>query len=278
MVGCLDGLSMLKYLDVARFLGAGIQCPQCNGTHCRQSRWHSKHERLGFDGFRPFRCEDCSNRFLAPQGASRERIMINASAYIGLAVFLLAAAEVWLSNADEAETVPVAVQAVPPLAVAANASAPPASTGEVKSAPVADEYLLPAAKKPAEDVSRNLAILRKSASEGHVGAMVELAQLLAQSEPSSKEFAEAVHWTQMAASTGHVDGMYRLGRIYRDGLGMKQDPVRAYVWLNRAANAKHVEAARERDVLVRTMSEEQLRDAHNQALSTDRLAERSASK
>ena len=74
---------------------------------------------------------------------------------------------------------------------------------------------------------------------------------------------------QLAAATGNAEGMCELGRYYRDGVGLPQNAVRAYVWLNRAAAARHLSALHERDALVRTMSTEELRTAHNLMSSED---------
>ena len=84
--------SILKYFDIARLVGAGIKCPACEGTYCRPSRWHSKHEKLGADGYRPYRCEDCTNRFLAAKRAALERTLINAAAGVLLEASALTAA------------------------------------------------------------------------------------------------------------------------------------------------------------------------------------------
>ena len=99
--------------------------------------------------------------------------------------------------------------------------------------------------------------------------MVHLGQILATGDEYPRDPKQAAKWMQLAAATGNAEGMFELGRYYRNGVGLPQNSVRAYIWLNRAATVKHLTAMHERDDLVRTMSAEELREAHNLALSED---------
>ena len=254
---------MLKYLDIARLVGAGIKCTACNSTRCRQSRWDSKHEKLCHQGALPYRCEDCENRFFAARGASLERTLINSTAYVILGLSVLTAVEYWQgSNGNRAPG---------PVELGSAAGSEERTTrypegGEApsrigKDSPEADEY--------PEDRTDNVALLQKAATKGHVGAMIHLGQILARGDKYPKDTQQAAKWMQLAAATGNPEGMFELGRYYRDGVGLPQNHVRAYVWLNRAATAKHLSAIHERDDLIRTMSAEELREAHNLALSED---------
>lgn len=258
---------MLKYLDIARLLGAGVKCSACGSTRCEQSRWHSKHEREGASGFRPYRCSDCDMRFLAPSGAETERRTINIMAVvlIGFAAILLI--EHWLKNAD--------VPAIDPASLVSNSS--PEKAAEVLQQAGADgelrmsgtlTYAKPDPAAPADEFD----LLKKSAADGKSEAMVRLGRLLAAGEKMPKDETEAAKWIQLAASAGNTEGMLELGRYYRDGTGVKANAVRAYVWLGRAAAERHVDAMRERDVLVQTMSKEELKEGHDQLLPADGLS------
>lgn len=254
---------MLKYLDIARLVGAGIKCTACSGTRCRQSRWHSKHEKLSNQGSQPYRCEDCENRFLAASGASLERTLINSTAYVILLIGVLTAVELWLESDDE----PAAGRVE--LVSGVNTAESTAQHQEGKEAPSRIDEEAPATNGHPEGSADNVALLQKAATNGHVGAMVHLGQILATGDEHPKDTKQAAKWMQLAAATGNAEGMFELGRYYRDGVGLPQNSVRAYVWLNRAAAAKHLSAMHERDDLVRTMSAEELREAHNLALSED---------
>ena len=254
---------MLKYLDIARLVGAGIKCTACNGTRCRQSRWHSKHEKLCSQGSRPYRCEDCENRFLAASGASLERTLINSTAYVILGIGVLTAVELWLGSNDN--------QAAGPVELVSAANTEERTTRHQEDSEASNRIgnEVPDANGHPEAYANNVALLQKAATDGHVGAMVHLGQILATGDEYPRDPKQAAKWMQLAAATGNAEGMFELGRYYRNGVGLPQNSVRAYVWLNRAAAVKHLTAMHERDDLVRTMSAEELREAHNLALSED---------
>ena len=252
--------SILKYLDVARLVGAGIQCPACRGTHCRPSRWHSKHEKLGARHCRPYRCHDCTNRFLATADASRERTLINSAAGVLLGLGVLTAGDLWLENFDPQKT----------------GRGTPASTLHSDESTPAIEILGQAGDATStagENSAKLVEKLQKAAADGDVDAMVELGRALASGTKLPKDIEQAARWIQLAAATGNAEGMYELGRFYRDGAGLTQDSVRAYLWFSRAAAAHHRAAMQERDGLVRTMSDEKLQAAHQLTLAADPLAE-----
>jgi hypothetical protein len=246
---------ILKYVDLARLVGAGLKCPVCTGTHCRRSKWHSKKERLGSQGFRPYRCHDCSHRFLARDGASLERILVNGTAGVVFGFAVLVGVELWLDSVDEAKRV-------------RNASAATAhseeSTTDGPPRLVTDGELIDTGEDPAAARAQKQ---QQAAENGDADAMLQLGRDLATGNQRPKDVEQAAKWVKLAAATGHPDGMLELGRFYRDGLGVTQDSARAYAWLSRAA-AKHPDALQERDALVRTMSKEQLQEAHQLSLPT----------
>lgn len=254
---------MLKFLDFARLVGAGIKCPACDGTRCRQSKWRSKHERLGLQGFRPFRCDDCENRFYAASSASLERTLVNGVAYALLGLAMMAAIQFWMQRSDDALAERLRLATTDDAEESAPVRPPPA---EVK--PPADA-VVEAGKERPEAAESNVKLLHKAATDGHPGAMVRLGRILATGENYPKDPKMAAKWLQLAASAGSPEGMYELGRLYRDGVGLDANPARAYLWFSRAAAARHVEAVRERDKLVRTMSEQSLEEAHALALTED---------
>lgn len=251
--------SILKYLDIARLVGAGIICPACKSTHCRPSRWHSKHEKLGSDGYRPYRCDDCENRFLAPQNASRERILINGAAGVLLGFGVLVTGDLWYQSLDD-----------PKIKRAELASTVPSekiiTTEEAQRRK--EEAASDALKEPENPAEK----LQKAAADGDVSAMLRLGRDLASGNTLPKDVDQAAKWIQLAAATGNAEGMFELGRFYRDGVGLVQDSVRAYAWFSRAAAANHLTAMQSRDELVLTMSEEKLQEARKLSLSAEPVA------
>lgn len=222
--------SILKYVDVARLVGIGLQCPACHGTDCRPSRWLSKAEKLGSEGVRPYRCNDCTHRFLARNSASLERILINCTAVAMLCFGIWLGVDVWLESADK------------PMSVLSPASASVPAT--------------PAQKQ------------QEAADSGDAAAMLQLGRDLATGNKRPKDVGQAANWVQLAAATGNPEAMLELGRFYRDGIGVAQDSARAYVWLSRAAAAKNTEAVLEREALVGTMGEAPLKVALELSMPT----------
>lgn len=245
---------MLKYFDIARLVGAGIKCPTCNSTRCHRTGWHSKHEKLSTEGYRPYRCDDCANRFLAAKGASLERHLINGAAAAILAFGVLTAAQLSSGNFDES--------AAQPLALASKVDTVEGIAGVAPSD----------ARQQPEDPAENINLLQKAAESGDAEAMVKLGRIFASGGKIPKDTKQAAKWIQLAAATGNPEGMFELGRLYRDGIGLMPNSVRAYVWFSRAAAANHAEAMLDRDELVRAMSGDKLKEAQKLSLPTERVA------
>ncbi|NTV69187.1 MAG: sel1 repeat family protein [Azonexaceae bacterium] len=245
--------SIFKYVDIARLVGAGLKCPTCNGTDCRHSRWHSKQEKLGSAGFRPYRCNDCTHRFLARDNAAVERLLINGTAALLLCFGVWVVADLWLESVDQPKVVRV-VQAAATLPEEGATGAP----ARLPAGGVAAEA--------SDDPARRAQKQQEAAENGDAGAMLQFGRDLATGNNRPKDVAQAVRWVQLAAATGNPEAMLELGRFYRDGVGVTPDSTRAYVWLTRAADARHTDAVLEREALVRTMGEEPLKVAKEMSL------------
>lgn len=247
--------SILKYFDIARLVGAGIKCPMCNSTRCQQSKWHSKHEKLSSASHRPYRCLDCTYRFLATRGAALERPVINGTATVLLIFGGVTAVELW----QEAESGQLGF---------ASTVQPGDGTASGEVQRLAANAAADAGKAPVAQGNK----LQIAAGNGDVGAMLQLGRDLATGNNRPKDVGQAAKWVQLAAATGNPDAMLELGRFYRDGVGVAQDSARAYVWLSRAAAAKQTDAVLEREALVRTMGEEPLKVALELSMPTQPAA------
>jgi len=251
--------SILKYLDVARLVGAGLKCPECHGAHCQHSRWHSKIEKLGAVGSRPYRCADCKHRFLARSSAALERILINGTVVVLLGFGVFTAVELWLDNEEKSIRASVAS------ASAANAEA---------SKDGASRLLLSVGvpAKASDDPATRAQKQQEAAENGDVAAMLQLGRDLVAGNDRPKDVEQAAKWVQLAAATGNPAAMLELGRFYRDGVGVVQDSARAHAWLTRAAAAKHPDALPEREALDRTMSKDKLTEAQHLSSPTPPVA------
>ncbi|MDP2880165.1 MAG: tetratricopeptide repeat protein [Azonexus sp.] len=251
--------SILKYVDIARLVGAGLKCPLCNGTDYRDSRWHSKAEKLGSADFRPYRCNHCSHRFLARGSAALERNLINATAGVMLCFGIFVVVDFWLESVDEPTSTPVAL--------AATAHSEESTTG-------APNRLLTGgvAAHASDDPAARAQKQQEAADNGDAAAMLQIGRDLVAGNNRPKDVGQAAKWVQLAAATGNPDAMLELGRFYRDGVGVAQDSARAYVWLSRAAAARQTDAMLEREALVRTMGEAPLKAAQELSLPTQPVA------
>jgi hypothetical protein len=85
-----------------------------------------------------------------------------------------------------------------------------------------------------EDRDTALQMFERAALAGHVGAMFNIAQLLASTDTLS-----ASRWYERAAAAGHAGAMNNLARLL-----VERDATAARVWFTRAAELGHSEAAR----------------------------------
>lgn len=251
--------SILNYLDIGRVVGFGLKCPECNGTYCRRSRWHSKTEKLCSEGLSPYRCNNCTHRFLARNNASMEHLLINGTAAVLVIFCLLAGVDLVLES--------FAVSTGPQVAQASPARPEASATESSLRLAMAIE-----AAQPADDPATRAQKRQEAVDRGDPAAMLQLGRDLAAGTDRPKDAGQAAKWVQLAAAAGNPEGMLELGRYYRDGFGVKQDAPRAYAWLSRAAAANDPDALRERDALVRTMSEAKLKEAHQLSLPTQEPA------
>jgi TPR repeat protein len=111
--------------------------------------------------------------------------------------------------------------------------------------------------------------LQLAAENGSTEAMIVLGRLSRTGVGVLQNFSLSAKWLQTAAARGNPEGMLEMGRLYRDGIGVEKDLVRAYVWFNRASAARNIDAVREREMIARTLTPQELKEAQNQS-STDR--------
>jgi len=72
---------------------------------------------------------------------------------------------------------------------------------------------------------------------------------------------EAVKWYRRAAEQGDADAQANLGVMYANGAGVPQNYVLAYMWANLAASTGSEKAGKNRDILARSMTPNQLAEA-----------------
>ena len=240
-----------------------MKCPNCGGTSCRESKWRSHREKSGHPGSQPYRCLECSYRYIGPAHhlpADRSRLIGLAA---GLLVIVLGGVGLGVSHVlDNREEKPHAEATEPtPGSAEVNALVQAAQAGDSEAQYRLAKSMLYDNSRGREGASTAVALLNQAAESGHTGAMVQLGKLYRTGMGVLQNFDLTLTWVRRAAESGDADGMLELGRLYRSGTGVRQDLVEAYVWFNRAAAALHSEAIGERENVALKLRAEELREA-----------------
>lgn len=240
-----------------------MKCPNCGGTTCRESKWRSQREKSEHPGSHPYRCLDCSHRFIGPASplaAGRRRLFGLAA---GLLAVVLAGVGLGINHILDSRTEahPTHAAAPAPYASEPDALRQAAQAGDADAQYRLAKSMLYDTSRGREGASEAVGWLQRAADSGHTAAMVQLGKLYRTGLGVLQNFDLTLTWLRKAAEGGDAEGMLELGRMYRSGTGVKQDLVEAYVWFNRAAASLHTEALGERENVALKLRPEQLRDA-----------------
>jgi TPR repeat protein len=76
---------------------------------------------------------------------------------------------------------------------------------------------------------------------------------------------QAHMWYNLAAAQGDADAQYNLGVMYAKGRGVPQDDVQAHMWYNLAAAQGDAEGTKNRDLVAKKMTPQQIAQAQELA-------------
>ena len=76
-----------------------------------------------------------------------------------------------------------------------------------------------------------------------------------------RDVKEAAKWLRKSAEQGYADAQYGLGMMYEDGKGVEQDYVTAHMWFNIAAANGAEYSKKEKDLLAKKMTPDQIAKA-----------------
>ena len=245
---------------------AKIQCTQCHSLNIRRSKWVSHAEKKSYPEGSPYRCLDCSKRFIADKEASHlternlflTRLFLAAILLVGGAVFLFFLLENSAKNYPQQS-------GFASVSSAENNSArmKAAERGDAQAQFELGQSLLQTFNGNPEETAVAVRWLRKSAISGNTDAMVALGRLSKTGVGVLQSYVQSLEWIQTAAYKGNPEGMLELGRLYRDGVAVPKDSVQAYIWLNRAAAMQNRIAALERDLIAGSLTAEKLKEAQS---------------
>lgn len=94
-----------------------------------------------------------------------------------------------------------------------------------------------------ENEKRSYDLLLRSATQGHVNAMLQLANVLTFGQQIPNMIAdpdqEAAKWYFQAASAGNAEAQYSLGVLFQTGKGVMRDEKESLYWMQQAAKNGH---------------------------------------
>lgn len=116
----------------------------------------------------------------------------------------------------------------------------------------------------AQDYKQALAWHRKAALQGKADAQYVVGAMYYTGNAVIQDHKQAVVWFRKAAEQGHADAQQVLGLMYRYHIGgMPQDNVIAYMLWNLAAANGSSNAAEQRAMLIKSMTQEQIEEGQS---------------
>ena len=102
---------------------------------------------------------------------------------------------------------------------------------------------------------------RALAQEGNAAAQFNLGQMYRQAQGMPRDAVEAARWYHRAAAQGDAQSQYNLGVMYYNGQGVVRSFVFSHMWLTLSAMSGAENAVRNRAMLVKQMTAEQIAEA-----------------
>jgi TPR repeat protein len=249
---------------------AKILCEHCHSLNIRQSKWSSHTERDAHPRCTPYRCLDCSKRFISTINTTHlieDNTLLKRASIVGivLAVVLIFMFLVFVNGAKNSQQ----KMASETLSEAAKNSTrlKAAENGDARAQFELGQSLLQSFSDNPDEMAIAVRWLSKSADQGNTNAMVALGRLSKVGLGVLQSYEQSLEWMKAAAHQGNSDGMLELGRLYREGIAVPKDIVQAYIWLNRSAAKHNRIAAHERDVIGNALTPEQLKEAQSQSVT-----------
>ena len=109
-----------------------------------------------------------------------------------------------------------------------------------------------------KDVEQAIEWYRRAAEQGYGNAQTNLAFAYQTGDGVEQDKREAVAWYRKAAEQGSMKAQFNLGFLYLRGDGVDRQLVDAYKWFTLAAIQGHEQATRNRELVMRKMSENRL--------------------
>ena len=115
------------------------------------------------------------------------------------------------------------------------------------------------------DYATALREFKPLAEKGDAYAQYNLGVMYDNGQGVPKDYKTAVKWYTLAAEQGNADAQSNLGVMYYHGNGVPEDNVRAHMWFNLSASTGQENAIKNRDIVAKKMSSEQIAEAQKLA-------------
>jgi uncharacterized protein len=106
---------------------------------------------------------------------------------------------------------------------------------------------------------------RKSAERGNLKSQVSMGISYNQGRGVPQDYSQAAFWFRKAAERGNALAQNSLGVLYGKGQGVPKDLVAAYMWFSLAANGGSKPAPKNRDIIAKRLTPQQLAEAQRLA-------------
>ena len=116
-----------------------------------------------------------------------------------------------------------------------------------------------------QDYAEAVRWYRRAAEQGDADAQNNLGGRYYNGQGVPQDYAEAMRWYRQAAEQGLAAAQSNLGVMYDNGLGVPADYVRAHMWYNLAAANGSTKAPKNRDLITRLMTPQQIAEAQRMA-------------
>ncbi len=116
-----------------------------------------------------------------------------------------------------------------------------------------------------QDFQEALRWYRLSAEQGVAHAQFSMGVMYREGRGVAQDYRAAVNWFRLAASQGHADAQSSLGEMYASGRGVIQDYIYAHMWFNIEATNGDEFSLKNRDIVARMMTREQIARAQELA-------------
>jgi len=106
---------------------------------------------------------------------------------------------------------------------------------------------------------------RLAAEQGDALAQYNLGVMYAKGQGVVQDYKEAAKWYRLAAEQGSAEAQSNLGFLYEEGQGVPQDYVEAHMWFNLGGASGDARGIKNRDIIARKMTPEQIAEAQRRA-------------